>query len=423
VDATVSTLSSVTRNPSERPLGLAARIALALVLVIGLALATADPFTLVFYVSYATVGMLLAVRRPRMPMGWLMIAIAFGFIGTTTPRGLDVPALQAGDAPLGQFLWACLGAWSGYATFTGLIALAITFPDGRLPANRWRRPAAAAIGAGVALAAINAAAPVLSVNPDGGAASVLIPNRFSVLPGLPLWSLVPFDVLMLPMAVILVGGVVSMIVRYRRSSGLERLQLRWLVAAVTVVVLGLLAGLATAALASVAGGDLGGLQWLGTIVGFPMVPAAIAVAVLRYRLYEIDRIISRTIAYTTVTAILGIAFVAIVLGLQAVMAGVTQGETVPVAISTLAVFALFQPVRKRVRSRVDRRFNRARYDAMRVADRFAEGLRDEVDLSRLCEAVLGTVTETLAPARSAVWLRGPVAEAAAASSSTRSAPG
>ena len=150
---------------------------------------------------------------------------------------------------------------------------------------------------------------------------------------------------------------------------------------------------------------IGGLAWIPAILAYPTIPIAISVAVLRYRLLEIDRIVSRTIAYTLVTGILAMVFAAAILLLQGLLATFTQGQTVAVAASTLAVFALFQPVRRRVQRVVDRRFDRGRYDAERTALAFSERLRHEVDMEAVTLDLAQTTRQTVAPTSLAIWLR------------------
>ena len=152
-------------------------------------------------------------------------------------------------------------------------------------------------------------------------------------------------------------------------------------------------------------------------------PAAIAIAVLRYRLYEIDRIISRTLSWATVTGVLLVVFAGLVVGLQALLSGVTQGQTLAVAASTLAAFALFQPVRRSVQRAVDRRFDRARYDSERTAAAFAERLRTEVDLEAVAVDLTGSVERALRPRTLGIWLKARSGEAIAGSSAAVTIPG
>ncbi len=391
----------MTTTTAPRPLGVVGRILLLTLLVFGLFLARLDPFTLFFYTSYAAIGAVLVIRRPGNSIGWLLVAIAFGFIGTTTELQLDATALQDGTAPLDQFLAAWASSWSGYATFGGFVALMLLFPSGRLPRGPWRRPAIAMLGVCAMIPIVAAAAPVVGFNLAGNE-TVVVPNRFAILPDLAIWSVIPLDSLIAPVVVLLMIGVISMLIRYRRATGVERLQLRWLVAALAFMVFAVIAGLSSII---VFGEGIGGLAWLPAIFAYPMIPAAIYVAITRYRLYEIDRVISRTLGWLIVTALLAGLFAAMIVGLQAILAPVTDNDTLAVAASTLVAFALFQPLRRRVQRAVDRRFDRARYDGERVVTAFGERLRDRVDLAGVETDIAVTVHEALRPGSVAVWVR------------------
>ncbi len=204
------------------------------------------------------------------------------------------------------------------------------------------------------------------------------------------------------MFVVFVVGVVGLLIRWRRSVGLIRLQYRWLVAAIVLVAIANTAwAVATLALSM----DTNGPAFSAVVIAYVCVPAAIGIAVVRYRLYEIDRIISRTIGWALVTGLLVAVFIGGVLALQALLTDVTQGQTLAVAASTLVAFALFQPVRRRVQRAVDRRFDRARYDGERTTAAFAERLRDEVDLVTLAAELQGTVGAAVRPTISSLWLR------------------
>jgi membrane protein implicated in regulation of membrane protease activity len=172
----------------------------------------------------------------------------------------------------------------------------------------------------------------------------------------------------------------------------ERQQLRWVAASLVLVAAAVTLGVFTSV-------------WLPAEIAFPMVPVAVAIAVLRYRLYEIDRIISRTIAYASLTGILVVVFAGAILVFQAVLAPLTNGNTVAVAASTLIVAALFQPIRRPLQEKVDRRFNRARYDADRTLASFAGALREDVDLQRLGTDIRSTVDQTVQPTFVSLWLR------------------
>ena len=188
--------------------------------------------------------------------------------------------------------------------------------------------------------------------------------------------------------------------RYRRADAVGRAQIRWVLAASGLTLVLMVALLLSS-----------GIEWLNELVwklwvgSFVLPPIAIGIAVLRYRLYEIDRLISRGLSYALLSGALAIVFGGLVLGLQAVLGGVTQGETLAVAASTLVAFALFQPLRRRIQTLVDRRFNRARYDAERVAASFADRLRDEVELDAVADRLGATVRQAVAPESAAIWLR------------------
>jgi hypothetical protein len=268
-----------------------------------------------------------------------------------------------------------------------VILLALVYPTGRLLSARWRPVALAAV---LILAFLSFGSAVLPW-PDGlfpvgnplqiGGGAVAILNDLFAPGGL---------------IVVLVAllAVASLVIRYRRAAGVERAQLKWFAAVAAICLPALLVGLT--------------LWWPFYIVafgGFALLPVAIGIAVLRYRLYEIDRLISRTIAYGVLTAIVGGLFVSFILVFQAVLAPVTQSNELAVAGSTLLVFTVFQPLRRRLQRLVDRRFNRSRYDAERTVAAFASRLRDEVDLEQLRAEIMASVAHTVEPSSVSLWLR------------------
>jgi len=194
------------------------------------------------------------------------------------------------------------------------------------------------------------------------------------------------------------------VIRYRRAAGIERAQLKWFALVMAISLPALLVRF------SLYGNDgveliVSNVALLVAYAGFALLPVAIGIAILRYRLYEIDRLISRTISYGVLTAIVGGLFGGFILVFQAGLAPVTGSNELAVAGSTLLVFALFQPLRRRVQRLVDRRFNRSRYDAERTVAAFAGRLRDEVDLDALKLEILATVTRAVEPTTVALWLR------------------
>ncbi|HEX6676610.1 MAG TPA: hypothetical protein VF486_16490 [Actinomycetes bacterium] len=332
-------------------------------------------------VSAATVGAVLASRRPRHPVGWLLLALGLWFV-------------------YGYASWVLL-AWRGAPPAVGsavldanvvVIPALIGFvllltPTGRLPSPRWRwwaRVAAAAAVAGLVSLALGPFR-----EPDQ---SVANPLAVTALAG-PL--LVVRGVALAVAGLAIPVGAWSLVVRFRRARGVERLQLRWLVVATAPV------GVAVAALATQAlTGNEVDLGWLAGVC-LAVLPLAIGAAVLRYRLYDLDRIVSRTLAYGLLTLLLG-GYAAAVLGLGQLLG---RDSPLVVAAATLAVAALFQPARQRVQQGVDRRFDRRRYDAERTIAAFSARLRQQVDLDTLTAELLAVVDQTMQPTQASLWLR------------------
>ncbi|MHB8674312.1 MAG: hypothetical protein ACYDAK_11640 [Candidatus Limnocylindrales bacterium] len=356
----------------------------------------------VIFMWYAGVGAVLAVRRPGNAIGWILLALAWSFVLVNAPVNATSADLRALTAAPWEEAKAWLTGWSGGAIFALFALLTVVFPSGRIPRGGWARVARPALIASAALVLLTAVAPTIAVTPAAADASIFVPNPLALFPTAAFWALFSKTDLTLPLVAMMALGVISMLVRFRRSQGLERLQLRWMMAALAFVTVGVIAG---EILLSVAGGSAHQVAWIPALVALAMPPLAVGIAVLRYRLYEIDRIISRTIGWAAVTSILAAVFVAVVLAMQAVLAPVTGSNTLAVAVSTLLVAALFQPLRRRVQRVVDRHFNRARYDAERTVAAFSARLRDGVDLEILRAEVGGVVALTLAPATVSVWLR------------------
>ncbi|MGH2816200.1 MAG: hypothetical protein ACRDLC_13715, partial [Actinomycetota bacterium] len=195
----------------------------------------------------------------------------------------------------------------------------------------------------------------------------------------------------------LLVAAVSLVVRFRRARGLERQQLRWLALAAAVSAVSLLAAVAVAVL-----GEPLALVLIAAGVSVAVLPLATGAAILRYRLYDLDRIISRTLAYGLLTVLLGLGYAAVVLGLGRLL---PEGSSLVVAAATLAAAAVFQPLRRRVQTLVDRRFNRRRYDAAQTIAAFSAHLRDEVDLATLTGELLTVIDQTMQPTQTSLWLR------------------
>jgi hypothetical protein len=344
------------------------------------------------WLLFATIGLVLTLRRPENPIGWLYAA--GGLVWSAyVPFDPWVDALQVADRPLP--LGARLTALVGDSFWAIGIALAITLPllllpDGRLRSRRWR----VVVVACVAGTAMNVVGWWLSPGPmtqtlepvakpfalTGGAGSVATVVT---------WAGFALTFATIPAAAL------SVVLRFRASRGVERQQLRWVAAGATVAVVGpaLLVPLDTLGLA-----PADSFSWPLLL----SVPLAIAVAVLRYRLWDLDRLVSRTVTYALVTALLLVPYLVVV----PAATGVFQGSgSLAVAGATLAVAALFQPLRRRVQDLVDRRFNRRRCDAARAVEAFAARLRDQVDLDALHGELLAVVDQTMQPTTTSLWLR------------------
>jgi hypothetical protein len=346
---------------------------------------------LVAAVSAATVGALVGSRRPAHPVGWLLLGlgllvvvngVASGYVTyglVARPGALPAASYLAGIANGIEVLWlACVG-----------FILLLT-PTGSLPSPRWRW-----------WARVAAAAPVLLVLLAAVDPQPLAPEHPEV--DNPLAVPVPTGLLLAVAAVAalivlatLVGAAGSLVMRFRRARGTERQQLRWLAVGAALAAMALLVAVAAGAM----GRDGVVLAALGTCVA--LLPLATGAAVLRYRLYDLDRILSRTLAYGLLTVLLGSGYASVVLGLGQLLG---RDSNLVVATATLAVAAVFQPTRRRIQALVDRRFNRRRYDAAQTIQAFSARLRQQVELDSLTGELLGVVEQTMQPTQVSLWLR------------------
>jgi hypothetical protein len=354
------------------------------------------------YVPYAGVGSILVARRPRNVIGWVLLGMGWTFAVSFLPIDATAHELQTLTASPLQLGIAWLTDWTVSLTFALFATLAFSFPTGRLAQGRWRRFAELVLALAWGSVILSAFWPVLTVAPTGGAGIVEIQNPIGLLPrkilGLDLPSQ-SIGIAVLPL--VIVASIAAIAGRYAGARDLERLQLRWLVAAFGAIAVAIPVGLAIA----VAFDPEGNVSWVPASLGFLLPPIAIGIAVTRYRLYEIDRLISRGLSWAVLSGLLLAVYAGAVLLLQTVLGDVIQGQTVAVAGSTLLAAALFQTLRRRVQVAVDHRFNRARYDAERTATDFADRLRDEMDLASVSGDIVGVVDMALRPTTIGVWIR------------------
>jgi len=385
----------------DRRLSLLACVAVVALLLVSLPVSGIELISLTQWATFGLVGGFLAIRRPDNAIGWLLIAIGFGFVGTTTPAWFDPVAAQAGRGGPEQTMWAWFTVWAGGATFLLHAAVAMTFPSGHLPAGRGRAACIAALATGIAAISIPAFAQTLVFSADG-VNQIRIHNPVGLLPDpTPEALAVGMVVVTLIPILVLAASVIGLIVRYRRAVGVDRLQIRWLLATMAFLVSAIIFGLASSAAFDV----IGGYAWIPALIAYPLTPIAIGVAVMRYRLFEIDRIISRTIAYAGVSAVLFAVFGGVIIAIQSVLGSAVRGNSLAVAISTLVVAALFNPVRLRMQRLVDRRFNRSRYDHDQALAAMVVELRDVVDVDRLTDTVGAVIRRTVEPSSLAIWRR------------------
>jgi hypothetical protein len=351
------------------------------------------------FVGYAVVGAMIASRRPRNPVGWLFCAFGVLYPAVGALWSYAMYGVYATDDGLpGQEAAAWLFAWSGEAVLFLVVALLLVFPDGRFLTRRWR---------GVGIAAATAAvlfATAIAFDPGPLYTFEALPNPLGIDGiGGGLETLRRLGSLSGPVLLVLAG--VSLIVRFRRAEATERRRIKWLAlgaaSAVVLIVVFSTLELTTETDRGTAEVVTSVLALLSLLV----IPAAVAVAMLRDRLYDVDVIINRTLVYGALTAALVGTYVGVVLMLQLVLEPLTEDSGLAIAVSTLAVAALVRPLRGRIQEAVDRRFYRRRYDAARTLEGFGARLRDQVELDSLSAELRGVVAETMQPAHVSLWLR------------------
>jgi hypothetical protein len=350
-----------------------------------------------FSAAFGVVGFVVARRRPGNPLGWLFLAGALLSVLSQDASFYAVAdyRLRHGSLPLG---WVAVLAQPGWAPGIAVAGLAVLlFPDGQPPSPRWRWVlwvylAAAALWVGSALIASVGAIAGHHIRVDASGNLLVLSHPA----GSAAWWGVVEAVYLPVLAICWLGSVAAQVLSYRHSSGERRQQLKWLAGGSALAAAGIPLAAALSGRPGILGvvGDIAGIGLLG-------LPVCMGVAILRYRLFDIDRLISRTLAYAIVTGLL----VGVYAGLVLLTTQVFRVHTpVAVAASTLAAAALFNPVRQRVQKAVDRRFNRARYDADQTVAAFAARLKDAVDLDSVRDDLAGVVHQALEPSHVSVWI-------------------
>jgi hypothetical protein len=346
------------------------------------------------FTGFMVVGAVIVDHRPDNAIGWIFSAI--GLLAATGSLAMEYATYAYITRP-GSLPGAIWAAWYQQQWWIPMVALIfvatpLLFPTGRLSSARWRPIAVVAAVAALMLELLAAFQPTIKLQDQDywvdnpiGVAGTPDPEASAVA-----------GVLLGLLTGCIMAAVISLVLRFRRSRGVERQQLKWIVYAGMLLLLTVPVGMYLPA-------PIGDALW-GLIIAF--VPVAAGIAILRYRLYDIDRLINRTLVYGLLTAGLGLGYAAAVLVLGQVFGGVGgEPPSWAVAGATLAVAALFQPARRRIQAVVDRRFNRRKYDAARTVEAFSARLRDEVDLDALSAELLAVVDQTIQPTRASLWLR------------------
>jgi hypothetical protein len=355
----------------------------------------------VIAVSFSPVGAVIAPRLPsRNPIGWLFCTI--GLIGAmrlfvaeyAIATLLAEPGSLLSKLPGGEAL-AWVSSWVWVVHFGPFLFLALLFPDARLPSPRWR-PFAWVVGVVVAGGTV-----AVALWPETAARFDRVNNPLGIEVAAPVIN--PMETILYALALI---SAASLLVRLLHSKGVERQQVKWF--AYAVVMLAISTTLAYVVSEAM---DVDWLGWISSILVIASLvglPVAMSIAILHYRLYNIDVLINGTLVYGTLTALLALVYFGGVTAIQAIFRALTGQEQQPqlaVVVSTLAIAALFNPLRRRIQSFIDRRFYRRKYDAAKTLEGFSAKLRDETDLEALNAELVGVVTETMQPAHVSLWLR------------------
>jgi hypothetical protein len=359
-----------------------------------------DFWYLLLFMSFATVGALVASRQPGNAIGWIFcwLGLSFSLGGVGEEYALYALVTEPGSLPRGEEIVWLVALFGGPLVFAMFALVFLLFPDGRLLSRRWRPVVWLDL---LAIACLFAWA--FQPGPLGNLGLVSVANPFGVEGAGALLDTLGNVGLFMTLAVAVAGGI-SLVLRFRRARGEERLQLKWFAFSGVVFCTVFAAGPVLWSLPASAQPE-----WLWTVLfllGAGTVPVATGIAMLKYRLYDIDVLINRTLVYGPLTGMLALVYLGGVVGLQGALRTLTGQESqLAVVVSTLAIAALFNPLRRRIQAFIDRLFYRRKYDATKTLAAFSAKLRQETDLRALNDELVGVVRETMQPAHVSLWLR------------------
>jgi len=348
------------------------------------------------FAAMAVVGALVASRHPRNSTGWLFLATAFLMVSNAFEQSYVL--FTRGHYPPASHLAAWLASWTWVPAAALIGVVLMVFPSGRPPSPRWRW----AVRASYALITLVAFSAILTWPASTRDLIGQVSNGPSPdLPGSGLVTSVQLGV-----QAVLPLGFVAVVVRFVRSRGIERQQLKWFVYGTSFIALGILINVFLIVVLAVENPIDNPVDAASILIGLTAIPVTAGIAILRYRLYDIDRLISRTVTYALVSAVVAGVYVLVVLVPTSLLRH-GHTPTLLVAAGTIIAAALFRPVRRRVQNAIDRRFNRSSYDAAWAIEAFSTRLRDEVDIDELTNDLQTLVHQTMEPAHISVWLREP----------------
>jgi hypothetical protein len=371
-----------------------------------------DALYALLFLAFPFVGALVASRRPKNPIGWILLAdgllwMLLTVIDSYSRYGVARPGSVPFPVTIGALANTLL--WVPTVGLLGIYTI-LLFPDGKLPSRRWRP---LALFSGVVIVLLSVAG-MLAPGPLENQGGVRNPFGLEALP----WLVGATNIITPLLPLCILASAVSMVLRFRRSRGEVREQIKWIAFAASFVGLLYLIAMSIGVIFTVAlSGDDGSLPsppwWFDilfsvAVLGFAGVPVAIGFAVLKYRLYDIDIIINRTLVYGSLTATLVALYFGGVAATQTILralTGQTDQPQLAVVVSTLVIAALFNPLRRRIQSFIDRRFYRSKYDARKTLEAFSARLRDETDLESLNKELAGVIRETMQPTHVSLWLR------------------